>query len=162
MSDSGEFDVRSASDDPGIARRELIRRSVAAGSLVWAAPAITGISRAYAQQSPAPGGGGGGGDSGTTPPRACATLSRTTSPDSASAGLESGARFLLTERAQAECTGICSAGACPPGFRCVGRLPVPVGSFIGAQCTLNPPPNLGLVFTCTTPGVACECICLPA
>ena len=158
MSDTGEFEVRAGADDREIARRELIRRSVAVGSLVWATPAITGIGRAYAQQSPAPG----GGDTGTSPPpAACATLSGRTSPQSAGAGLESGALFQLTERAQSECTRVGSSGACPPGFRCVGRLPVPVGSFIGAQCTFNPPPNAGIVFTCTTPGVSCECVCLP-
>ena len=145
--------VAPQGDERRIARRELIRRSVAAGSLVWAAPAITGLSRAAAQQSPAPGGGGGPGDIGAGTGTACAGSSLTTSPGTVQTALESGGRFLLTQRAEAECFRFCEGRVCASGFRCRGRI---TG---GVSCTLHAPS--AQPYICTTPGMQCECICFP-
>ena len=152
MIDGSDPDVSGQDSGGSIARRELIRRGIAAGSLVWATPAITGFSRAYAQQSPPP---DGGGDPGPLPPAGtCATITGTSSPDTAfSPSLPSTGQFVLANRAREECATICSAGTCPPGFRCATRLEFV--TFIGF-CT---PEGQGHI--CTSPGVPCDCQCRP-
>ena len=145
----------------GIARRELIRRSVAAGSLAWAAPAITGLGRASAQQSPAPGGGDAGGN---PTPTACAAVGGRSSPASALRLADEQRRLLPLAACPRRMQQHLRSGRLWPRLTCLSRQALSTTQFIRTCRFIEPPQPGPVLFECTTgpQGVPCDCICIPS